>query len=264
MDVSNHLQFGNQDAIPITSGFKGIALFTPGGDCVYCIDRQKQVHWHADLCTVLQKKLGLVEPPYFLLPCFTATIDQWWDADTGQMVTLAEAYPRVIPFQPLLNVLFGQPLVQWQPNYTVLAECSQRLIEIQRDRFPQLWQSHDLILRVDRPPEKVAASETFPQKRRLEGGASTPYVFKLFVRGEDTLATETMLRLLRQALETCLSGAYTLQVVDVAKQPDQAERNHISAVPTLVQVYPEPSRRIVGNLTSQQQLTQLLSAQVFS
>jgi len=94
-------------------------------------------------------------------------------------------------------------------------------------------------------------------------GSSPPYLFKLFVRGEDTLATETMLKLLRQSLESCLDRAYTLQVIDVAKHPDQAESNHISATPTLVQAFPEPTRRIVGNLTSQQQLVQLLSTQVF-
>ena len=86
-----------------------------------------------------------------------------------------------------------------------------------------------------------------------------PNFGKLFVRKEDTLATETMLRMLHQLLESRLNQAYTLQVVDVAKHPDQAESNHISATPTLVQVLPEPSRRIVGNLTSSHQLMQLLS-----
>ena len=89
----------------VASGFKGIALFTPGGDCVYCMDQQKQVHWHIDLCTGLQKQLGLIEPPYFLLPCFTATIDQWFDADQQQLVTIAEAYPRAMPFQSFVECL---------------------------------------------------------------------------------------------------------------------------------------------------------------
>ncbi len=259
MDVSNRSQSSDQTGIPVAPGFKGIALFTPGGDCVYCIDRQKQVHWHIDLCTVLQKHLGLVEPPYFLLPCFTATIDQWVDANSQQVVTVAEAYPRIMTFQPLLNVLFEQPRLQWRPNYTIHAECSPSLIEIQRNRFPQLWQSHDLILKIDRAAATDVSQATASQRPLFRTKASQPYVFKLFVRGEDSLATETMLRILRQALETCLNSAYTLQVLDVAKHPDQAEKNHISAVPTLVQVSPGPHRRIVGNLTSQQQLAQLLS-----
>jgi circadian clock protein KaiB len=111
--------------VPVATGFKGIALFTPGGDCVYCMDTQKQAHWHIDLCTVLQKQLSLVEPPYFLLPCFTATIDRWFDPHDQRMVTVAEAYPRVMPLQALLNVLFEQPNLQWQPNYTIHTACSQ-------------------------------------------------------------------------------------------------------------------------------------------
>jgi circadian clock protein KaiB len=247
----------------IASGFKGIALFTPGGDCVYCIDQQKQVHWHIDLCTALQKHLGLVEPPYFLLPCFTATIDRWFDADTQHNVTIAEAYPRVMPFQPLLNVLFNQPDLQWQPNYSLHAECSPSLIAAQRQRFPQLWQSHDLILQIDRPtaaasPPQISSDAAPPT---TVTSSPSPYLFKLFVRQAASPATETMLRLLRQSLETYLKQPYTLQVVDVANYPDQAETNHISATPTLVQVLPEPPRRIVGNLTDPKQMMYLLGIQ---
>jgi circadian clock protein KaiB len=259
--VSNHPPSDHSSQIAVSSGFKGIALFTPGGDCVYCMDTQKQVHWHVDLCAVLQKHLSLVEPPYFLLPCFTATIDQWFDAEAQQMVTVAEAYPRVLPFQALLNVLFEQTDLQWQPNYTLHTECSKGLIESHRARFPQLWQSHDLILRADRALIGSTAPSA-PMSGATPGtGPSSPYLFKLFVRGEDTLATETMLKLLCQTLESYLERSYTLQVIDVAKHPDQAESNHISATPTLVQVFPEPSRRIVGNLTSQKQLAQLLTSQ---
>jgi circadian clock protein KaiB len=262
VDVSNRSQTSHSASVPVTSGFKGIALFTPGGDCVYCIDTQKQAHWHVDLCHVLQKSLSLVEPPYFLLPCFTATIDRWFDADTQQMVTIAEAYPRVMPFQALLNVLFSQPNLQWQPNYTIHTECSQGLLETQRERFPQLWQSHDLILKTDRWPQGAAKSPAALAVPTPSPGSPGPYLLKLFVRGEDTLATEAMLRTLRQALESYLNRPYTLQVIDVAKHPDEAENNHISATPTLVQVLPRPTRRIVGNLKSQQQLIQLLCDQV--
>jgi circadian clock protein KaiB len=261
VDVSSRYQANYSSSHSVASGFKGIALFTPGGDCVYCIDQQKQVHWHIDLCTALQQHLGLAEPPYFLLPCFTATIDQWFDTDTQQLVTVAEAYPRVMAFQPLLNVLFDQPNRQWQPNYTYHAECSPSLIEVQRQRFPRLWQSHDLILKIDRLPQTVSQATTPPQQSPSKQVATSPYLFKLFVRTEDTPATETMLRLLRQSLETYLKQAYTLQVVDVSKHPDEAESYHISATPTLVQVLPESTRRIVGNLSNPQQFLDLLGHQ---
>jgi len=261
--VSNHRQANpSTDGSP-ASGFKGIALFTPGGDCVYCLDQEKQAHWHIDLCIALQQHLGLVEPPYFLLPCFTATIDQWFDADTQQMVTVAEAYPRVMRFQPLLNVLFNQPDLQWQPNYTIHTECSAQLIATQRQRFPHLWQCHDLILHIDRGRSQQRSSQasTAPPVRLQP--TRSPYLFKVFVSQENTLATENLLIVLRQSLETYLKQPYTLQVIDVTQHPDQAESNHISATPTVVQVLPEPSRRIVGKLTSPQQVMYLLGTQKY-
>ena len=56
--------------------FKGIALFTPGGDVVYCIDPKKQNRWHVQLCGLLQYLLNLPELPHFLVPSYAATLDR--------------------------------------------------------------------------------------------------------------------------------------------------------------------------------------------
>ncbi|WP_035984246.1 circadian clock KaiB family protein [Leptolyngbya sp. KIOST-1] len=248
-------------ADPVAPSFKGIALFTPGGDCVYCIDEHKRAHWHLDLCAALQTHLGLAEPPYFLLPCFTATVDRWVNPADQTLVTVAEAYPRALRFQALLNALFGLGHLEWQPNYGSAEECSVALIESYRSAFPQLWECHDLIVRVDQaiamvdpagPTGAMDANNPPPLKPQ-------PHRFKLFVNGMDTAATEKMLRLLHQALETTLPSAYTLQVIDVTTHPDEAEAAHISATPTLLQVSPGPVRRVVGNVLSQEQMMQLLA-----
>ncbi len=246
-------------ANPVAASFKGIALFTPGGDCVYCIDEQKRARWHLDLCATLQTHLRLAEPPYFLLPCFTATVDRWVNATTAATTTIAEAYPRALRFQPLLNALFGLDHVQWQPNYANAEECSMEMIESYRATFPQLWECHDLIVRVEQvtatstgllPPTEASLSTTPPQV----------YHFKLFVSGVDTAATEHMLRLLHTTLETSMPNAYTLQVIDVTTHPDEAEAAQISATPTLIQISPEPLRRVVGNVLNQEHMMQLLAA----
>ncbi|MFQ4139266.1 circadian clock KaiB family protein [Nodosilinea sp. PGN35] len=242
----------------VAASFKGIALFTPGGDCVYCLDEQKRAHWHLDLCAALQTHLGLPEPPYFLLPCFTATVDRWVDATTQTPVTVAEAYPRALRFQPLLNALFDLGGLQWQPNYTNAEECSVALIESYQSTFPQLWECHDLVMRVE---QAIAA----PQPPALEpppvpvDDLPQPHCFKLFVSGGETAITEKMLRLLYSTLESTLPGAYTLQVIDVTTHPDEAEAAHIAATPTLIQVSPEPVRRLVGSVLSQEQMMQLLA-----
>ena len=241
---------------PVASSFKGIALFTPGGDCVYCLDEHKRAHWHLDLCAALQGHLGLTEPPYFLLPCFTSTVDRWVNPTTQTPVTAAEAYPRALRFQPLLNALFGLGDLQWQPNYSDAEACSVALIESYRPSFPQLWDCHDLVMRVDQAtadPRRTSlltatALDDLPQ----------PHCFKLFVSGTETAATEKMLRVLHRALESTLPSAYTLQVIDVTTHPNEAEAANISATPTLIQVSPGPVRRVVGNVVSQEQMMQLL------
>lgn len=245
----------------VTPSFKGIALFTPGGDCVYCIDRQKRSHWHLDLCGVLQQHMGLPEPPYFLLPGFTATVDRWIDDRTQTLVTVAEAYPRVLQFQPLLNHLFDLGELIWQPNYSSGEACSPTLINSYRDRFPQLWQCHDLIIQVEAalaadPPLQADPPDPWSQVVT----PTQPYHFKLFVRDINAPATEQMLRLLHTTLESALPSPYTLQVIDVAKQPDLAEADQVSAAPTLIQTSPEPVRRIVGSLLNQHQMIELLGA----
>ncbi len=245
---------------PAASSFKGIALFTPGGDCVYCLDEQKRAHWHLDLCATLQTHLGLIEPPYFLLPCFTATVDRWVSPGNPKPTTMAEAYPRALRFQPLLNVLFGLGDWRWLPNYGSVEECSVAMIESYRPRFPQLWESHDLIIQLDRIEDNSSSAMGNPAPTAMPFEALTQlYQFKLFVRGVDTAVTEKMLRLLYSTLEQSLPNAYTLQVIDVTTHPDEAEAANISATPTLIQLSPEPVRRVVGHALDQEHIVQLLS-----
>jgi circadian clock protein KaiB len=246
---------------PVTSSFKGIALFTPGGDCVYCLDSQKRSRWHMDLCAALQSQLDLVEPPYFLLPGFTATVDRWYDEARQQSVTIAEAYPRALKFQALLNILFGLGHQQWTPNYTLHEACSASLIESFRNQFPQLWESHNLILQVEEPLRGHSSNQRAEPSLSYSSPSlvSNPYIFKLFVSGAETVATEHMLKLLHATLERGLQTPYTLQVIDVLKHPEQAEADHISATPSLIQVSPQPVRRIVGNLTNPDLLSQVLT-----
>lgn len=133
--------------------FKGIALFTPGGDLIYSIDPKKQEHWHLHLCASLQEILGLPEPPHFLVPGYTGTIDRWLDPSTQQMRMSAELYPPIQQHQALLNAVFGIKNLVWQVIPWREESCDPMVLETYRDRFPQLWQDHDLIIQCDRPDE---------------------------------------------------------------------------------------------------------------
>ena len=231
--------------------FKGIALFTPGGDVVYCIDAQKQSHWHLDLCTALQEYLSLPEPPFFLLPCYTATVDRWIDPASQRPITLAEAYPKVIRYQALLNAVFNLEGVIWQPNYTAGETCSPQLLDTHREQFPCLWQTQDLVLQVTSSSLKTATAKT-------SKGTPNSHIYRLFVSSEETASTERILEALRQTMEQVLQHPYTLQVVDVRQHPDKAEADLISVTPTLVRTWPQPLRRLAGGLGDRDRLVQFL------
>jgi circadian clock protein KaiB len=237
--------------------FKGIALFTPGGDLVYCIDRHKQNRWHLQLCVFLQELLGLTEPPHFLVPCFTATLDRWKDPRTQVVQTFAEVYPLVSRQQALLNAVFGCANLDWQIASAQAEFCDPLVLTSYRQQFPQLWQTHDLVARLEplQPVSPLQPSQPMPlwaQSQSTQG-----YVLRLFVSG-NRVATERILKTLHQLLEAQLRQPYTLKVIDVRKHPEQAEADQITVTPTLVKVWPEPVRRLSGDLDNPVNLLQII------
>jgi circadian clock protein KaiB len=237
--------------------YKGIALFTPGGDLVYGIDANKQGQWHLQLCLALQRLLGLPEPPHFLIPCYTATVDRWIDPHTQDVRVYAEAYPLVLRYRALLNLLFDDRDLIWHPAPRTEETCHPLVLQTYRDRFAQLWECHDLVVKVDAqgklsyaPPEPRVLSKDFPKSN------TSGCVFRLFVSGYNKL-TETTLARLHDVLEKSLGCPYTLKIIDIVKHPEEAEKNQISATPTFVKVWPPPTRRLVGEL-QEEELSQLI------
>ncbi|ALF54127.1 KaiB domain protein [Nostoc piscinale CENA21] len=238
--------------------FKGIALFTPGGDLIYCIDPNKQGRWHLHLCAALQEILDLTEPPHFLVPCYTATVDHWLDPHTQQIRTFAEAYPAVLQHQALLNAIFHTGDLIWQAAPWQDGLCDRMVLATYRSTFPQLWEDHDLIVNLDLsekapkyyPP--VRTTQNIQQKNQC-------YVLRLFIAGHSA-NTERILHNLHELLERSLGYPYTLKVIDVLTHPEQAEIDQVSATPTLVKVWPQPIRRIVGDLDNAEKIFQMLGA----
>ena len=244
--------------------FKGIALFTPGGDLIYCIDPNKQIHWHLHLCVGLQEILDLPEPPHFLVPCYTATVDLWLDPRTQQIKRFAEAYPLVLKYQALLNAVFAMEDLAWQAAPRQEGLCDPVVIAAYRSTFGQLWEDHDLVVRFERSPtlRLQPSLTTDDEQQSLISSPQPPpetlgYVLRLFVAGNNA-TTERILQTLYQLLEPALHYPYTLKVIDVAKHPEQAEIDQVSATPTLVRAWPQPTRRLVGDLNNLEKILQLL------
>ena len=55
---------------------------------------------------------------------------------------------------------------------------------------------------------------------------------------------------LRRLCEEHLKGRYQIEVIDLLKHPELAQRDQIIALPTLVRQLPEPIKRIVGDLSN--------------
>lgn len=235
--------------------FKGIAVFTPGGDVVYCRDDKKQTQWHLHLCAALQEQLGLVASPYFLVPGLTATVDCWIDPVTASPKLVAELYPLVYRYQGLLNALFGLGPIEWRRIATRQEYQSISLLNTHQAQFPQLWDTHDLILDISSHGDdsRHLQAQVAPQATTMNGP-----VLRLFVSGYSAM-TEQVLKTLQGVLENSRYRPYTLRMVDVSKHPEQAEADQISATPTLVRVWPQPTRRLVGELDNPRAILSLLS-----
>lgn len=262
----------------LLSPFKAIALFTPGGDVAYCIDANKQKHWHVHLCGELQQALKLSEPPHFLLHYYKATVDVWWGVEQGNLQITATAMPPVIQYRALLNHLFQIPGTSWQLDRIQSELCEAQLLRQYKQDFPELWEFHDLILPVTQSPpdsrQTLLESDMSTLQRSIieesppiESSTLAPispisqanrYVLRLFVSCRHS-STELALRNLHRALERSLLQPYTLQVVDISKHPEQAEYDQVTATPTLLRVHPLPLRRIVGHLENDDHLLHLLA-----
>ena len=257
--------------------FKGIALFTPGGDLVYGIDAKKQVRWHLHLCLALQEVFELSEPPYFLLPGYTATLDRWQNYQTGKIEVCAEVYPPVARYIPLLRVLFGiehhWQVVPWQEEH-----CHPAIIETYRQEFPQLWEERNIVMRLDSDNPHGNTRKIFPDLVNIKSKtANSPlnhyssasalrhqqnnrvYVLLLFIAGNNLEINQTLDNI-HQILEGGLSQPYNLKIIDITKNPEQAETHQVSATPTLVRIWPKPVKRIVGDLANIEQIIKIISS----
>ncbi|MBE9047063.1 circadian clock KaiB family protein [Pleurocapsales cyanobacterium LEGE 10410] len=241
--------------------FKGIALFTPGGDLIYGIDPSKQTQWHTHLCRGLQKIWTLADSPHFLVPGYTATVERWLDPQTHQLKTIAEVYPAVQRYIPLLQSLFkletttNWQIAPWQEEY-----CNRAVIETYRSHFPQLWSHQNLTIRLDPQPSAKSSDHNFP----LDDAANTTleategYILRLFI-SSNNISSEHTLSKIHQLLEQGLTSPYTLKVIDIAKHPEQAAIHQVIVTPTLIRISPQPIRRIVGQLNDIQRVLKIIS-----
>jgi len=75
---------------------------------------------------------------------------------------------------------------------------------------------------------------------------------RLYVAGRSPKSVAAYANLVR-ICEEHLGGRYSIEVVDLLKNPHLARGDQIVAIPTLVRKLPEPMRKIVGDLSNTDQ-----------
>ncbi|HEY2560050.1 MAG TPA: circadian clock KaiB family protein [Caldimonas sp.] len=76
---------------------------------------------------------------------------------------------------------------------------------------------------------------------------------RLYVAGA-TAKSIAALANLRRLCETHLAGRYDIEVIDLLVNPKLAAGDQILAVPTLVRKFPEPIRKIIGDLSDEERV----------
>lgn len=76
---------------------------------------------------------------------------------------------------------------------------------------------------------------------------------RLYIAGQ-TPKSITALENIKKYAEEHLKGKYSIEIVDLLKNPQLAEGDQIFAVPTLVRKFPEPMRKIIGDLSNEERV----------
>jgi circadian clock protein KaiB len=81
-----------------------------------------------------------------------------------------------------------------------------------------------------------------------EPSAGEKWNLRLYTAGQSPKSLAALANL-KKVCEEHLAGRYSIEVVDLMKNPRLAKDDQIVAIPTLVRKLPEPLRRLVGDLS---------------
>jgi len=90
---------------------------------------------------------------------------------------------------------------------------------------------------------------TKPQPANVLDRSVEVWNLRLYVAGQTAKSLQAFANL-KQICEEHLQGRYTIEVIDLVKQPQLAKGDQILALPTLVRKLPEPIRKIIGDLSN--------------
>jgi circadian clock protein KaiB len=86
---------------------------------------------------------------------------------------------------------------------------------------------------------------------------------RLYVAGQ-TPKSVTALANLKKICEQHIVGEYHIEVIDLMKNPQLAQKDQILAIPTLIRELPTPIQRIIGDLSNTERVLVGLNVQAQS
>jgi circadian clock protein KaiB len=72
---------------------------------------------------------------------------------------------------------------------------------------------------------------------------------RLYVAGQTAKSLQAFANL-KRICEEHLAGQYSIEIIDLLKNPQLAKGDQILALPTLVRKLPEPVKKIIGDLSN--------------
>jgi len=94
-----------------------------------------------------------------------------------------------------------------------------------------------------RPAKRAAKKAVRPRKK------SSDWILRLYVAGQ-TPKSLTAFANLKKICEAHLTHRYSIEIIDLSRQPQLAADDQIVALPTLVRKLPPPIKRIIGDLSN--------------
>jgi len=76
---------------------------------------------------------------------------------------------------------------------------------------------------------------------------------RLYIAGQ-TPKSVLALKNINKYCKAHLDGRYSIEIIDLLKNPQLAEGDQIFAIPTLVRKFPEPLRKIIGDLSNEEKV----------
>jgi circadian clock protein KaiB len=100
----------------------------------------------------------------------------------------------------------------------------------------------------------MMATRSKAVSKKAAAAAKVPeWQLRLYVAGSTTKSKAALMNLNRLC-ETHLAGRYFIEVIDLLVNPRLAAGDQILAVPTLVRKFPEPMRKIIGDLSNEERV----------